>query len=117
MKKSVVLLIFLIVFMSFSGCAKQTPTRTTTAAQDQSQPIYLDPSKSTPERVSDLLGRMTLEEKAAQMVQGERGAVTSADLKEYGLGSVLSGGGSVPGSGSIEDWEEMMVSYQEAIMS
>ncbi len=120
MNKSRFLIFLLVAFMSLTGCGKQTPSPSTSTEQEeqeQSQPTYLDPSKSTPERVSDLLSRMTLEEKAAQMVQGERGAVTSEDLKAYGLGSVLSGGGSVPGNGSIEDWEEMMVSYQEAIMS
>ncbi len=120
MNKSRFLLILIVAFMSLTGCAKETPAPSISTEQEeqgQSQPTYLDPSKSTPERVSDLLSRMTLEEKAAQMVQGERGAVTSEDLEAYGLGSVLSGGGSVPGSGSLEDWEEMMVSYQEAIMS
>lgn len=120
MKKTGVLLIFIIAFMSLTGCAEQSPSSpapSTSSAQDQSELAYLDPTKSTPERVSDLLSRMTLEEKAAQMVQGERGAVTSEDLETYGLGSVLSGGGSVPGSGTTSDWEQMMTSYQEAIMS
>ena len=120
MNKSRFLLILIVVFMSLTGCAKQTQTPSTSTEQEEqehSQPAYLDQTKSTSERVSDLLGRMTLEEKAAQMVQGERNAVTSQDLKEYALGSVLSGGGSVPGTGSIEDWEQMMTSYQEALLS
>ena len=33
----------------------------------QSRPVYLDPSKPTEQRVADLLGRMTLEEKAQQL--------------------------------------------------
>ncbi len=37
------------------------------AAQSKSTPAYLDPSKPTEQRVSDLLGRLTLEEKAAQL--------------------------------------------------
>ena len=36
-------------------------------AQDASRPAYLDPSKPMEQRVSDLIGRMTLEEKAQQL--------------------------------------------------
>ena len=34
--------------------------------------VYQDPSRSIEERARDLLGRMTLEEKAAQMVAMDR---------------------------------------------
>jgi len=37
------------------------------SAQDASRPVYLDPSKPTEQRVADLIGRMTLEEKAQQL--------------------------------------------------
>ena len=37
------------------------------SAQDAAQPAYLDPSKPTEQRVADLIGRMTLEEKAQQL--------------------------------------------------
>jgi beta-glucosidase len=37
------------------------------SAQDAPQPAYLDPSKPTEQRVADLIGRMTLEEKAQQL--------------------------------------------------
>jgi beta-glucosidase len=36
-------------------------------AQTTSRPLYLDPSRPIDERVSDLIGRLTLEEKAAQL--------------------------------------------------
>src|ERR1700710_1314537 len=37
------------------------------SAQDASRPAYLDPSKPTEQRVADLIGRMTIEEKAQQL--------------------------------------------------
>src|SRR5580693_849186 len=36
-------------------------------AQDREKPAYLDPSKPTEQRIADLIGRMTLEEKAQQL--------------------------------------------------
>ncbi|HEY4354742.1 MAG TPA: glycoside hydrolase family 3 C-terminal domain-containing protein [Acidobacteriaceae bacterium] len=36
-------------------------------AQSAQKPAYLDPSKPTEQRITDLLGRLTLEEKAAQL--------------------------------------------------
>jgi beta-glucosidase len=38
-----------------------------TAAQSTPAPVYLDPSKPMEQRISDLIGRLTLEEKAAQL--------------------------------------------------
>jgi beta-glucosidase len=37
------------------------------SAQEAAHPAYLDPSKPTEQRVSHLIGRMTLEEKAQQL--------------------------------------------------
>ena len=72
---------------------------------------YLDSTLSTNERVADLLGRMTLEEKAGQMVQGVIGDVTASDMTDLGLGSVLSGGGAVPDDNSIDAWQSMVEMY------
>ncbi|KAL2803357.1 glycoside hydrolase superfamily [Aspergillus granulosus] len=43
-----------------------------TAAQGQdSSPLYKDPNAAIEDRVSDLLGRMTVEDKMAQLIQGD----------------------------------------------
>ena len=88
--------------------------------------IWMDTSKSVDERVSALLSVMTLEEKAAQMVQPEQGGggtsegnrpATPEDVKAYGIGSVLSGGGSAPSSGnSAEDWENRINEFKAAAL-
>jgi beta-glucosidase len=81
-----------------------------------SQP-YLDPEISINDRVSDLLSRMTLDEKIGQMVQAER-AFSDIDtaIKNYFLGSVLSGGGSKPGN-KAQDWIDMYNGMQHAALS
>lgn len=77
---------------------------------------FMDSSLATNERVADLLGRMTLEEKAGQMVQGVIGDVTASDMTDLGLGSVLSGGGAVPGDNSIDAWQGQVEMYQDGAM-
>src|ERR1043166_5833325 len=59
---------------------------------------YRDAKLPVDQRVADLLGRMSLEEKIGQMTQAERGAVAGDpdQIRALRLGSVLSGGGSTP---------------------
>tara|TARA_Y100000815_G_scaffold275143_1_gene311808 strand:+ start:152 stop:2554 length:2403 start_codon:yes stop_codon:yes gene_type:complete len=51
-------LVFMVLLMASFGYS-----------QKNKKPIYLDPAKSIPERVHDLMSRMSLEDKAAQMSQ------------------------------------------------
>ncbi|MGW5283684.1 glycoside hydrolase family 3 protein [Streptomyces collinus] len=74
---------------------------------------YLDPKLPVRKRVADLLGRMSLAEKAGQMTQAERGAVgTGADVATYALGSLLSGGGSTPTPNTPAAWAKMIDGFQ-----
>jgi beta-glucosidase len=64
-----------------------------------------------------LLETLSLEQKIGQMIQGEIAHVTPDDLRKYGLGSVLNGGGSFPGGekgASIEDWLTLADDYYQA---
>ncbi|MGW1801494.1 glycoside hydrolase family 3 protein [Streptomyces sp. NPDC001984] len=77
-------------------------------------PAYLDADAPVAQRVADLLGRMTLEEKIGQMTQAERGAVADdpSKIKTQMLGSVLSGGGSTPAQNTPAAWVEMVNTFQ-----
>src|SRR4029450_12043486 len=58
---------------------------------------YLNAHLPVRKRVDDLLARMTLPEKIGQMTQAERGDLGDPTrVTDRMLGSVLSGGGSVP---------------------
>lgn len=57
---------------------------------------------------------MTLEEKAGQLVQAERSSISLADISRYNIGSILSGGGSVPKNNTPEAWVIMINQMQEA---
>src|SRR5262245_1426281 len=77
---------------------------------------YENPSLPISQRVADLLGRMTLDEMVGQMTQAERASVDSdADIHKISddyLGSVLSGGGSVPTPNTPTAWADMVDRYQ-----
>ena len=82
------------------------------------RPDYQNPKLSTAKRVDDLLGRMTLAEKVGQMAQAERADVAGDPtlVKTWALGSVLSGGGSVPEDNTPEGWADMVDSLQAQAM-
>jgi len=67
--------------------------------------------------VADCLSKMTLAEKAGQMTQVNHTYVmrNKNDIATYGLGSLLSGGGSGPGGaagGTATAWADMYDDYQ-----
>jgi beta-glucosidase len=79
---------------------------------------YENPRVSTEQRVADLLSRMTLEEKVGQMTQTERYQVfdDATPITTYGLGSILSGGGSTPAENTPEAWADMVDRFQRAAL-
>ncbi|GFP87501.1 lysosomal beta glucosidase [Phtheirospermum japonicum] len=80
--------------------------------------IYKDPNQPVSKRVTDLLKRMTLAEKIGQMTQIERSVASADVLKQYYIGSVLSGGGSVPSQkASPETWIDMVNGFQKGSLS
>ncbi|TYP79785.1 glycoside hydrolase family 3 N-terminal domain-containing protein [Paenibacillus methanolicus] len=91
------------------------------AAETAALPLYLQAKAPVEQRVSDLLGRMNLDEKVGQMVQAERASVTPQDVRDYYLGSVLSGGGSFPNGkqsdSTREKWAELVDGYQTGAIS
>ena len=52
-------------------------------------------TKENEARAAEIVAQMTLEEKVAQMVQPEQNGISLSDITKYGVGSVLSGGGSM----------------------
>src|SRR5215207_466487 len=75
---------------------------------------WMDSSLRPRARAERLLAAMTLEEKAGQMTQAERGAVSGDPtlVTTWRLGSLLSGGGSVPTPNTPEAWADMVDAFQ-----
>ncbi|KAJ0624461.1 putative glucan 1,3-beta-glucosidase [Helianthus annuus] len=80
--------------------------------------LYKDPKQPQSVRINDLLKRMTLEEKIGQMTQIERSVASKEVMKKYFIGSVLSGGGSVPSKQATpETWINMVNDFQTGALS
>jgi beta-glucosidase len=80
---------------------------------------YQNPRLPVQRRVDDLLSRMTLAEKIGQMTQAERANVDADTTKitTDNLGSLLSGGGSVPTPNTPAAWADMVDRYQRAALA
>ncbi|CAL1366349.1 unnamed protein product [Linum trigynum] len=103
---SILLLLSLVSCSSFASAAKPPYLK------------YKDPKQPVGARVKDLVKRMTLEEKIGQMVQIDLTVASSAVLKKYFLGSVLSGGGSVPSpKASAAAWVNTVNGLQKGALS
>ncbi|WOL02012.1 hypothetical protein Cni_G10731 [Canna indica] len=81
-------------------------------------PPYRDATQPVELRVHDLLSRMTLKEKVAQMIQIECSVVSPAALSGLAVGSVLSGGGSAPSErASAREWADMVDNMQQLALA
>lgn len=79
---------------------------------------YKDPKVAINQRIKDLMKRMTLEEKIGQMTQIDRTVASNKVMNKYYIGSVLSGGGSVPAKhASAETWVDMVNDFQKGALS
>src|SRR5690606_31826272 len=78
---------------------------------------YQDPTLPVATRVADLLARMSLDDKLGQMTQAERTTASPADVTNYRLGSILSGGGSAPSPNTPTAWADMIHRFQDAALA
>ncbi|RMG73113.1 MAG: beta-glucosidase [Chloroflexi bacterium] len=79
------------------------------------QALYRNGRFSPEARIIDLMSRMSLAEKIAQMTLIEVGSISPEDVNALAIGGVLSGGGGYPRVGNtVENWAQMVNSYVEA---
>jgi len=119
-----------IVLLALQGCNSATKEQTTDnkVRADQTEnnlsiwPVINSEVKTDvalERQVQAMLATMTLEQKVAQMIQPEIRDITPEDMRKYGFGSYLNGGGAFPQNNkhaTPQDWialaEEM---YQASI--
>ncbi len=93
--------------------------------QDSAQPdaiwptldIAVKPDSKIETRVQKILQSMTLEQKVAQMIQPEIRNISVEDMRQYGFGSYLNGGGAFPNNNkhaSPQDWVDLAEALYQA---
>ena len=75
----------------------------------------LNPEVET--RVEEILAKLSLEQKIGQVIQADSGSVTPEEVKQYRLGSVLSGGNSAPGGRPYADVDSWLEAVDAAYMA
>jgi beta-glucosidase len=104
--------------LAFSSFALAALLASSASLARAAGPIYQDPTQPVSVRVTDLLSRMTLDEKVGQMTQVDRRYLaTQSDIATYNLGSLLSGGGSAPATNTATAWADMYDSYQQSALT
>ncbi|TNF09173.1 MAG: glycoside hydrolase family 3 protein [Bacillota bacterium] len=126
MKKLILFVLLLFTVFAVGACQDTEPTEPTIIPTEPTV-IPTEPLPSSPDDFDTIEGKvawyidhMTIEEKAGQMIQAERttnggqsGALTN-EVTLYRLGSILNGGGNVPGSNTVAGWLQMVRLYQNA---
>ncbi|RYD94269.1 MAG: 1,4-beta-D-glucan glucohydrolase, partial [Sphingomonadales bacterium] len=101
MRLSLSVLLSTSCLLALPAMAQQAPTGPT-VANPANWPVaksqgLIDPA--TEKFVSELLAKMSVEQKVGQMIQADIGNAKPEDLRKYPLGSILAGGNSPPLSG------------------
>ncbi|MGD1947861.1 MAG: glycoside hydrolase family 3 N-terminal domain-containing protein [Croceivirga sp.] len=81
------------------------------------KPLPLDPGIEA--QIDEILPKLTLGQKVGQVIQADNASITPEEVKEYRLGSVLSGGNSAPGPlpyASTKAWLKLADEFYHASM-
>lgn len=109
---------------------EMTTTRETTTTTKETPNVVLRECKSVTQTLKNTpiasqeiiakaeakLAQLSLAEKAGQMVQAERNQITPEEVKQYNVGSILSGGGSYPSGNTPQSWVNMYNTFQTAAL-
>ena len=128
MEKKKITALLLAVMLMASACsntstvetALETAGETAETAQAEetaNETVYeADIADYTGMTADEIVASLTLEQKAAQMVQGALYNVDYDDMEEYGYGSVLSHYGMFPEL-SVSEWRSITDDYQDAALA
>ncbi|MBD3647434.1 MAG: glycoside hydrolase family 3 C-terminal domain-containing protein [Pseudomonadales bacterium] len=118
---------FFLALCVLAGCGDRVMTSSSVEQQvpylgaefwpEIDSPVKAEPAME--QKIAEIIAAMTLEEKVGQIIQAEIQYTTPEDVRNYHLGSVLNGGGSLPNRdkhASPADWLAMADAYYDASM-
>ena len=112
--KSIINITFSSILFIFSGCkSSKIPLKDYKWKIIDPLPLNADIEN----QISQILAKLSLEQKVGQVIQGDSDSVTPEEVKKYRLGSVLSGGNSAPGPlpyADTQSWLKMADAYYNA---
>jgi beta-glucosidase len=89
------------------------------APESWPQGSHSQPDPETDVFVAQLLSRMSVQEKVAQMIQADIASITPDELRTYKLGSILAGGNAAPGGDvrtTTRAWAELTLQFHRAAL-
>ena len=110
----------MLAAITSSGYSQPSDSVSDTTNQKEIWPTITTGIKSDAQmeqKIADMLSTMTLEQKIAQMIQPEIRNITVEDMRKYGFGSYLNGGGSFPNNNkhaTPEDWVDLAEKMYQA---
>ncbi|MFN7128685.1 MAG: glycoside hydrolase family 3 protein [Brevundimonas sp.] len=134
-RRNAVSIMALSFALAAGACATTTSQSTPTNYVKPSDTIVTDASRAHPDLwphaaspaamtdaateafVTELMAKMTLEEKVGQTIQADIASIKPEDLLTYPLGSILAGGNSSPGGderASAQKWVELAQAFRAA---
>ncbi|WP_117170183.1 glycoside hydrolase family 3 protein [Paraliobacillus sediminis] len=102
-----VLVVFLIIL---TGCNVLTNEESEGNTDKKRGKIIIESYQDIDKAIKE----MTVEEKAGQLIQAERSGIKLSEISDYNIGSILSGGGSVPTDNTPEGWVKMYNAMQSS---
>ncbi|CAM3997384.1 glycoside hydrolase family 3 protein [Pseudoalteromonas byunsanensis] len=120
MKNKASFITFSIALFGATGCAQDADSQASTSEQIWPKlPTVVPKDQSIEDKVAALVNTMTLEQKVAQMIQPEIRDVSVEDMRRYGFGSYLNGGGAFPNNdkhATPADWITLAEQMYQASM-
>ncbi|AXT38454.1 glycoside hydrolase family 3 protein [Alteromonas sp. BL110] len=114
MSKLITISVILSLVCGLAACKSennsQTPSAKNAADIWPKLDIAVKQDPQVEEQVKQILATMTLKQKVAQMIQPEIRDISVADMRKYGFGSYLNGGGAFPNNkkhSSADDWVKL----------
>ncbi|WP_269514559.1 glycoside hydrolase family 3 protein [Brevundimonas subvibrioides] len=122
--RTAVSILVLTLALQTSAAAQSVPGATVVEAATTHSALW--PRAASPAAMTDpeteafiteLMGRMSLEEKVGQLIQADISSIQPSDLLTYPLGSILAGGNSAPGGNDrapAGEWVALARAFREA---